>query len=64
MTSPAAVKEMKQLMEHQRELRSWIIDVNRRIYGLEEQYLEVKIITLLLSLLSMFLIASIGHSEW
>lgn len=64
MTSPAAVKEMKQLMEHQRELRSWIIDVNRRIYGLEEQYLEVKIIILLLSLLSMFLIASIGHSEW
>jgi hypothetical protein len=43
MTSPVAAKEMKQLMDHQKELRSWIIDVNRRIYELEEQYLEVKL---------------------
>ncbi len=44
MTSPVAAKEMKQLMDHQKELRSWINDVNRRIYELEEQYLEVKIL--------------------
>ena len=45
MTSPVAAKEMKQLMDHQKELRSWVIDVNRRIYELEEQYLEVKLYT-------------------
>jgi hypothetical protein len=33
-------KEMVSLLEHQKEIKNWKIKVSKRIYELEEQYLE------------------------
>lgn len=38
--SVSVSKEMASLLEHQKEIKNWKIQVNKRIYDLEEQYLE------------------------
>jgi hypothetical protein len=32
--------EMKALLEHQKQLKNWLIEVNSKIYSMEESYLE------------------------